>query len=97
MLQKCARQTAVYTTPRAPFRESAELVENKRVESLLPARKCERTSPHGKRAYAHERKSPLSGNRVPESSYKSECQEKNLPRWLDADTFFGLGIQPNLF
>jgi len=35
--------------------------------------------------------------RIRESSYKSECQEKNLPRWLDADTFFGLGIQPNLF
>src|SRR2546429_6915950 len=34
---------------------------------------------------------------VSESSYKSECQEKNLPRWLDADTFFGLGIPPNLF
>jgi len=34
---------------------------------------------------------------IAESSYKSECQEKNLPRWLDADTFFGLGIQPNLF
>jgi hypothetical protein len=30
--------------------------------------------------------------RIAESSYKSECQEKNLPRWLDADTFFGLGI-----
>jgi len=35
--------------------------------------------------------------RFAESSYKSECQEKNLPRWLDADTFFGLCIQPNLF
>src|SRR5437016_86010 len=34
---------------------------------------------------------------IAESSYKSECQEKNLPRWLDADTFFGPGIQPNLF